>query len=167
MSRFLPTESVDSIFDIDVQKLKDMGKKGFLFDIDNTLATYDMAVPDDKTKKWIKDLQDIGFGIYLISNNNEKRVKPFAESINAGYIAKALKPRTKPIRQVCEKMGISVDEAVLVGDQLFTDIWGGSRIGMYTILVKPISSEVEHWFVRFKRIFERMIMRRMNKKQRG
>lgn len=164
MSRFLPTEFVDSIFDIDVEKLKDMGKKGFLFDIDNTLATYAMAVPDAKTKEWIRGLQSMGFSIYLISNNNEKRVKPFAESIDAGYIAKALKPRTKPIKQVCDKMGITVDEAVLVGDQLFTDIWGGSRMGMYTILVKPISSEIEHWFVKFKRIFERMIMKRMNKK---
>ena len=166
MSRFLPTEFVDSIFDIDVEKLKSMGKKGFLFDIDNTLATYAMAVPDEKTKKWIRGLQDMGFKVYLISNNNEKRVKPFAESIDAGYIAKALKPRIKPIRQVCDKMGITLDEAVLVGDQLFTDIWGGSRIGMHTILVKPIS-EVEHGFVKFKRIFERLIMKRWNKKNRG
>lgn len=167
MSRFLPTEFVDSIFDIDVEKLKNTGKKGFLFDIDNTLATYAMAVPDDRTKEWIRGLQDMGFSIYLISNNNEKRVKPFAESINAGYVAKALKPKTKPIRQVCEKMGITVDEAVLVGDQLFTDIWGGSRIGMHTILVKPICAESDHWFVKFKRFFERLIMKRMNKKQRG
>ncbi len=163
MSRFLPTEFVDSIFEIDLEKLKSIGKKGFLFDIDNTLATYAMAVPDEKTMEWIGRLHELGFGVYLISNNNERRVKPFAESINAGYIAKALKPRIKPIRQACANMGISVDEAVLVGDQLFTDIWGGSRIGMHTILVKPIS-DVEHWFVRFKRKFEKLIMKRLNKK---
>lgn len=165
MSRFLPTESVDSIFDIDLERLKGIGKKGFLFDIDNTLATYAMAVPDEKTKEWIKKLQGMGFGVYLISNNNEKRVKPFAESIDAGYIAKALKPKSEPIIRACSNMGITVDEGVLVGDQLFTDIWGGSRIGMYTILVKPICAESDHWFVKFKRIFERMIMRRMNKKR--
>lgn len=167
MSRFLPTEFVDSVFDIDVEKLKNMGKKGFLFDIDNTLATYAMPVPDEKTCKWIQGLRDAGFGVYVISNNNEKRVKPFAESIDAGYIAKALKPRSKPIKHACAEMGISIDEAVLVGDQLFTDIWGGSRIGMHTILVKPISSEIEHWFVRFKRKFERLIMKRWNKENRG
>ena len=165
MSRFLPTESVNSIFDIDLEKLKNMGKKGFLFDIDNTLATYSMAVPDEKTKEWIRRLQHMGFGVYLISNNNEKRVKPFAESIEAGYIAKALKPKSAPIIKACENMGITIDEGVLVGDQLFTDIWGGSRIGMHTVLVKPICPENDHWFVKFKRIFERMIMRRMNKKR--
>ncbi len=162
-SRFLPTEFVDTVFDIDIEKLKEKGIKGFLFDIDNTLATYAMPVPDERTADWLKGLQSMGFGIYLISNNDEARVKPFAESVGVGYIAKALKPRRTPILKACSKMGITTDEAVLVGDQLFTDIWGGSRMGMHTILVKPIS-DVEDWFVRFKRIFERMLMKRMKKK---
>ncbi len=166
MSRFLPTECVDTVFDIDVEKLKAKGIKAFLFDIDNTLATYAMPVPDEKTRNWVGELRDKGFKVYVISNNNEKRVKLFAESIEAGYIAKALKPRSKPIKRACAEMGISIDEAVLVGDQLFTDIWGGSRLGMHTILVKPIS-EVEHGFVKFKRKLERLVMKRWNKKNRG
>lgn len=161
-SRFLPTEFADSVYEIDLEKLKNMGKKGFLFDIDNTLVTYGTALPDQRLSEWLKEVQDMGFGIYLISNNNEDRVKPFAESIGAGYIAKALKPRRGPIRQACSEMGITIDQAVLVGDQLFTDIWGGSRMGMHTILVNPIS-DVEDSFVRFKRRFERIILRGMNK----
>lgn len=163
MSRFLPTEFADSVYDIDVEKLKKMGKKGFLFDIDNTLVTYATPLPDEKVINWVNGLKENGFGVYLISNNHEERVKPFAEKLGAGYIFDALKPRRAPILKACEEMGIRVDEAVLVGDQLFTDIWGGSRMGMHTILVKPIS-EVEDSFVRFKRKLERIVMKNWKKK---
>ena len=163
MSRFLPTEFVDSVYDIDISKLKEKGIKGFLFDIDNTLVTYAMPLPDQKVTDWLNGLKKAGFGIYLISNNKEYRVKPFAEKLGVGYIAKALKPRRKPILKACREMGITIDEAVLVGDQLFTDIWGGSRMGMHTILVKPIS-EVEDSFVKFKRKLERIVMKNWKKK---
>ena len=44
-----PTIFVDTVFDIDLKKLKDNGIKAFIFDIDNTLAPYADAVPDEKT----------------------------------------------------------------------------------------------------------------------
>ena len=155
---FLPEVFVDTVFDIDLQDLSQNGVKAFIFDIDNTLATYAMPLPDEKTAERIKMLKDKGFGVFFASNNDEERVKTFAESVDVPYKAKALKPLGKYLKKACKLMGVSPGETALVGDQLFTDIWGGNWLRMYTILVNPIS-EVEDSFVRFKRRFEKMILK--------
>lgn len=157
---FLPKTFVDTVFDIDIQKLKAEGVKAFIFDIDNTLATYAMPVPDEKTTLWIKGLKDEGFGVYLLSNNNVKRVKTFAESVDTEYFARALKPCSHFLKRACRNMGVSPKETALVGDQLFTDVWGGNYLKMHTVLVNPIS-KVEDGFVKFKRRFERAILKNM------
>ncbi len=157
---FLPKTFVNTVFDIDIQKLKNEGVKAFIFDIDNTLATYAMPIPDERTALWIKGLKDAGFGVYLISNNNSKRVKTFAESVDTEYFARALKPCSYFLKKACSNMGVLPKETALVGDQLFTDVWGGNYLKMNTILVNPIS-EVEDGFVKFKRKFERAILKNM------
>lgn len=157
---FLPKMLVDTVFDIDVQELKGKGVKAFIFDIDNTLATYEMSVPDEKTAQWLKELKDSGFSVYLISNNNRSRVQTFAESVDMGYFARALKPFSYFLKKACRNMGVLPKETALVGDQLFTDVWGGNYLKMHTVLVKPIS-EVEDGFVKFKRRFERKILKNL------
>lgn len=157
---FVPKTFVDSVFDINTELLREMGIKAFMFDIDNTLATYAMPVPDEKTALWLRNLQTEGFGVCFASNNSEKRVKLFAESVGIPYISRAMKPLKTRLMRACREMGVSPKETALVGDQLFTDICGGNSMGMHTILVKPIS-EVEDGFVRLKRGFERRIMKKM------
>ena len=36
------------------------------------------------------------------------------------------------------RMGAAPEETAIVGDQIFTDIWGGNRAGVLTLLVHPI-----------------------------
>ncbi len=155
-----PTIFVDTVFDIDLKKLKDSGIKAFIFDIDNTLARYADPIPDEKTIVWLKQLQDMGFGVFFASNNKLGRVKRFAESVGIPYKARAMKPLGVYLKRACLSMGVTPNETALVGDQLFTDVWGGNWLKMYTILVKPIS-EVEDGFVKFKRRFERRILEKM------
>lgn len=163
MSKMLhPTIFVDSVFDIDLEDLKKRGIKAFIFDIDNTLAPYALSVPDEKTAAWLNELGEKGFKVFFASNNTEERVRRFAHSVNLPYKARAMKPLSRFIREACRYMEVSLRETALVGDQLFTDIWGGNWLKMYTVLVKPISDE-EGKFVKFKRIFERRILKNMNK----
>ena len=161
-SIFLPDIFLDTVFDIDTEELKKNGIKAFVFDIDNTLATYAMPVADERTADWVKTLKEEGFGVFIVSNNDRQRVKVFSENIGVPYFGKALKPLNFYLKKACKKMGVSPKEVALVGDQLFTDIWGGNLFGMTTILVKPIS-EVEDGFVRFKRRFERQILKKIKK----
>ncbi len=161
-SIFLPDIFVNTVFDIDLNKLKAEGIKAFIFDIDNTLATYAMPVADKKTAVWVDELKKDGFKVFIASNNDKERVRIFAENISVPYFGKALKPLGFYLRRACRIMGVKPKEAALVGDQLFTDIWGGNLLNMKTVLVKPIS-EVEDGFVRFKRQFERLILKNMER----
>ncbi len=158
----LPDIYAETVFDMDTDALKKAGIKAFIFDIDNTLATYAMPVADDKTKAWLKGLAEDGFGLYIVSNNDHARVEGFANDVQIPCFAKALKPLGINLKKACRNMGVKPKEAALVGDQLFTDIWGGNLMGMTTVLVKPIS-EVEDGFVKFKRRFERRILKKIGK----
>ena len=159
-SVFLPDIFVDTVFDMDLEDLKSKKIKAFIFDIDNTLATYAMPVADEKTAAWVKKLKADGFKIFIVSNNDKERVRIFSENIDVPYFGKALKPLGIFLRRACKSMGVTPKETALVGDQLFTDVWGGNLLNMTTVLVKPIS-EVEDGFVKFKPQFERRILKNM------
>lgn len=81
----------------------------------------------------------------------------FAEAVGSAYIANAHKPSTGNYLKACEVMGISRDEAVFVGDQLFTDVYGAKRSGIYQILVKPIHPKEEIQIV-LKRKLEKIVL---------
>lgn len=162
LKRFLPRIFVDTVYDIDLVQMKNEGVKAFIFDIDNTIATYAMPLPDEKSRKWLGELADMGFKLYFVSNNNVERVRKFAESVDIPYIGKALKPMKRNLKRACLDMGVLPSETALVGDQLFTDMWGGNRMKMLTVLVEPIS-QAEDSFVKFKRNFEKWVLKNYSK----
>lgn len=157
-SSFLPDIFLDNIYEINIENPKIQGIKAFVFDIDNTLVTYSTAVADEKLKDWISELKARGNKLFLASNNSEERVKLFANSIECEYIPNACKPLGFKIKKQLKKLGIKPSEAILVGDQLFTDVWCAKIMGMSSILVKPISDK-EGWFIKFKRNIERWILK--------
>lgn len=158
---FLPDIFADSVFDIDIDLLAKNGIRAVVFDIDNTLAPYSMPTVDEKTYEWLKMLRKTGFDIYFVSNNKKARVKRFAQSAGIPYAARAFKPCKGQLLRACRKMGVKPSEAALVGDQVFTDVCGGNRLDMFTVLVKPISVS-EDWFVRLKRGFEARLLAKMS-----
>ncbi len=137
-----PTYYYSSAYSVPYRKLYDEGKRGILFDVDNTLVEHG-APADERSVELIKMLKDIGFGVCFISNNKEPRVKNFNEPMGATYIFKAGKPGKKGYLDACEKLGITPAEACFVGDQIFTDIWGANRAGITSFLVKRIAFHEE------------------------
>ncbi len=146
-----------SIYEIDLDKLKAMGIKGFIFDVDNTIVPYDTAYAPSEVRAWFEKIGAMGFASYIASNNKEGRVTAFAKDLGVPYLPKAKKPLTKNLKKICGEMGLRPEETAMVGDQLFTDMLGGNMAGMFTILIEQISPN-EGKFIRFKRIFERMIL---------
>ena len=41
------------------------------------------------------------------------------------------------------KMGTDRGTTLFVGDQLFTDVWGARRVGIFSILTRPIDKKEE------------------------
>lgn len=154
--KFYPKKIVRSVYYINFKRYYKMGYRGILFDIDNTLVPHGHKA-DEKAVNFFKKLKDIGFSFCLISNNKEERVKPFADMVGAPYIFDAHKPATKSYNEAMEIMGTDIEETIFVGDQVFTDVFGGNRANLYTILVRPIHPKEEIQIV-LKRYLEKIVM---------
>ena len=154
--RFFPDEYLDSTYTIDFKKLYDRGYRGILFDIDNTLVPHG-APADKRAVQLFRKLRGLGFSCCLVSNNKKKRVEPFAKAVGAGYIEMAAKPSRKGYEKAMENLGTNRGNSVFIGDQLFTDIWGANRLGIQTVLVRPINPKEEIQIV-LKRNLEKPVL---------
>ena len=156
LQRFYPREYVDSTYSIDFEALYRQGYRGILFDIDNTLVPHD-APADERSVALFDRLHAIGFATCLISNNKEPRVTPFAEAMQTTYVYKAGKPSRKGYQEGMRRMGTNLTNTLFVGDQLFTDVYGANRTGLYSILVKPMNPKEEIQIV-LKRYLEKIVL---------
>ena len=154
--RFFPDQYVASTYVIDFEKLYEEGVRGLIFDIDNTLVPHG-APADERAKALFARLKAIGFRCCLISNNQKPRVEMFDKDIQVDYVYNAHKPSTKNYRKAMEIMGTDETNSVFIGDQLFTDVWGANRTGLYSILVKPINPKEEIQIV-LKRYLEAVVL---------
>jgi len=154
--RFYPDEYTASAYVVPYERLYEEGYRAIIFDIDNTLVPHGEAA-DQRAKKLFARLKEMGFSCCLLSNNKELRVKKFNEEIQVEYIFDAHKPSTGNYVQAMHKMGSSLQNTVFIGDQLFTDVWGAKRTGIYNILVKPIHPREEIQIV-LKRYLERVVL---------
>jgi len=148
-----PKAEYKSTFDIPFERLYKQGVRGVIFDIDNTLVLHD-APADNKSKELFSKLRGIGFKTAIISNNEEPRVKEFSKAVgNTVYVYHANKPKKEGYLKAIEMMGLKPSEVIFVGDQLFTDIAGANRAGVFSILVGRLGPE-KYFHIILKRILE-------------
>ena len=162
MDMFVPDIYAQSIYTIDYKKLKKRGIKCLLFDLNNTLASYEVDYPDDKLREKMFELGK-NFRLIIVSNSNKNRLRPFKEKLNLDTSFSSKKPLTKKLKKILNLYNLKDIEVAMIGDSLLTDIWGGNKMNFSTILVNPISEE-EPFHVRLVRIFERKIIKKLNKK---
>ena len=155
MSNFYPDRYYDKKWDVPFKELYDEGYRGVIFDIDNTLVPHN-APADDDAIRFIRMLKGIGYKICLLSNNKEQRVASFNEPLDVLYIYKANKPSRKGYRSAMDKMGTDENSTVFVGDQIYTDVWGAKRAGIFSVLLDPINPKEEIQII-LKRIPEKYI----------
>lgn len=151
-----PSIRLDSVYQVDFEKYYNDGYRGIIFDIDNTLVPHG-APATEEAIQFFKRLREIGYKTMLLSNNKEPRVKSFAEQVGSTYIFKADKPSRKGYQKAMEVMETAKDTTLFVGDQLFTDVWGANRTGIYSILTKPINPKEEIQIV-LKRRLEAIVL---------
>ena len=145
-----------SAYEIPYKKLYDSGIRGVIFDIDNTLVPHG-APADQRALSLFADFHRMGMKTCLLSNNKEPRVASFAAQVDSPYIYKGGKPSVKGYQESMKKMGTTVSDTIFVGDQLFTDVYGANRTGLYSYLVKPIHPKEEIQIV-LKRYLEAIVL---------
>lgn len=158
LKRFFPSDNADSIYNISYESLAERKIAGLIFDVDNTLVPYDVPHPTDEVVALFARLRGMGFKIALLSNNNGERLSLFNEKLRVTAVPKAGKPGSGGVEKALSEMGTSAENTVLIGDQVFTDIWCANRCDIYSILVKPIS-EREEFFIKPKRFLEGFVLR--------
>ncbi|GHH97078.1 YqeG family HAD IIIA-type phosphatase [Neobacillus kokaensis] len=163
LKQFLPNEHFKSVLEISPEQLKARGIKGIITDLDNTLVEWDRPSATPQLVQWFEDIKKQNILVTIVSNNNEQRVKAFADPLNIPFIFRARKPLSRAFNQALGQMGIKKEEAVVIGDQLLTDVLGGNRSGFQTILVVPVA-QTDGLATKFNRFVERRIMNWFRKK---
>lgn len=157
LEQFYPRLYLDSAYEVPYGDFRAKGYRGVIFDIDNTLVPHD-APADARAVELFERLRALGMSTCLLSNNKEPRVKSFAGQVGSLYLYKGGKPARRGYLAAMERMGTGRENTLFVGDQLFTDVWGANRAGIYSILVKPINPREEIQIV-LKRYLEKPVLR--------
>lgn len=166
MLRFLiPDDRIESVLELDVDRLRTLGIDALLLDVDCTLKDYRATEARPEVVAWLESLRAAGIGICLVSNGRGGRIGRFAEKYGLPFVGKACKPLPFGCLRAMRKMGFNPKRTAMVGDQLFADIMAGRLAGLRTFLVTPIQPEEEPWFTRFKRPFERRLLHWLDKRR--
>ncbi len=138
-SPLLADQVCPSIFDLSGPALARRGIVLLLADLDNTLSPYGQALPSDAVRAWNEGLRAAGVSLFVLSNNRHAdRPRVYCEALGIPFLGHAGKPGTEGFFRAMERMGAAPGQTALVGDQVFTDVLGGNRAGVTTILVEPI-----------------------------
>ncbi|AEH23927.1 2-haloalkanoic acid dehalogenase-like hydrolase [Pyrococcus yayanosii CH1] len=106
----------------------------------NTKFAYLREVPG--ARKTLLRLREAGYRLGIITDGNpikqwEKILRldlgDFFEHVIISDFAGVRKPHPKIFRKALKAFGVKPEEAVMVGDRLYSDIYGAKRVGMMTV----------------------------------
>ena len=159
-----PNAHFNNVREITIDFLQNNKINALILDVDNTLIDYDRNLSQD-TVEWAENLKKNKIKLYILSNTNkQEKVKEVAKKLQVEYIYFAKKPLKTGFRKVQRILNEESVNIGVVGDQIFTDVVGGNRCKMFTILVEPIA-EKDIWITLIKRPIENAIKKRYMKKQ--
>ena len=162
--KIYPDAYFSNVQEITIQFLMKNKIKALILDVDNTLIDYYKNL-SEHVIKWAHDLQGQGIKMYILSNTNKKeKVEKVANKLEIKYKNFAKKPSKKGFKQVQKELNLRPESIGVVGDQIFTDIIGGNRVQMFTILVDPVTPK-DYWYTAWKRPIENIVKRKIKKSQ--
>lgn len=150
---------------IDLELLYNLGIRGIILDVDNTLIDYKRIMPEG-IKEWVKCAESKGFKICILSNSNKKeKISHVAMTLNLKYLMCAQKPFKNGFKKALNLLNVPAEKCVAIGDQIFTDVIGANNMKINSIYVEPIN-EKEYWYTKWKRPIEKIILNNYKKKVR-
>lgn len=153
---------VDTLLDIPLEELEKAGIRAFILDLDNTITEWNSHDLRLEVEAWFSAIKQQGFKACILSNNGEQRILQIAKRLDIPFIHRARKPLRGSFLRAVALMQVKPAEAAVIGDQIFTDILGGNRSGLYTILVKPLAKR-EFYGTKFSRVMEFFVLHRFNR----
>ena len=164
LTRYIPDFYAQNIFDVPVSFFKEHNIKIILSDLDNTLDSYKILIASSRVVELKNKLNENNIELVLISNNKEKRIKPYATRLGVKYLYSSRKPKEKRIIKFIEKNGFSKENILMVGDQLMTDVLASKRVKVKMLLTEPIAKE-DQPCTRINRIRDKFVRKKLKKRQ--
>ena len=157
-----PKAYLNNVQEITIQFLLENKIKALILDVDNTLIDYYKNLSKDVID-WAHRLQGQGIKMYILSNTNKKeKVETVANKLEIPYRLFARKPSKSGFLKIQKEINVEPENIGVVGDQIFTDVIGGNRCKMYTILVDPVTPK-DYWYTAWKRPLENKIKQKFKK----
>lgn len=153
-----PNEAFKDVYSIDYERLIKAGFDTFVFDYDNTLSPW-KTPPSNEVVRLLNSLAERGVMVIIASNGKRERLERFKRFFGDKIvvIGSARKPMGGRVKRLLKKLGRDPNRTVVIGDQLFTDVFMGSLIKAYTIKVEPIDEDREFLTTRFLRRLEKIV----------
>ena len=161
--KFVPEYYFKTFNEASADFLTSIGVKGIVLDVDNTLEPYENPLPGDHVKQWLTELKEQGISAAIVSNNGGERINLFNSELGLPAYYKAKKPFKKNVLNAMKDMGTDKSNTILMGDQVFTDVWAAHNTGIRAILVPPIKDKTDV-FTKFKRLLEKPILKKYKKR---
>lgn len=164
MINLKPEYFIDTIYDIDFNILRRDGINTLLLDIDNTLVPFKTMIPENSVVEWINLVKKEGFKICLVSNAYPRRAQIIAAKLELPVIYMAKKPFKKGVVDSLQLINSINNEAIMVGDQIFTDVFAARLAGVRSILVEPMTTS-DFFMTKIYRVFEYFVKRNLKKEK--
>lgn len=149
------------ITDIDLDQLFAAGIRALILDLDSTLVAPRSGALTNDVADWLAAAKS-RFKMAVLSNNLKGAyVKAIAEILQIPVLGSAVKPRRSGFLKTAKLLDVTPDKVAVVGDRPLTDILGGMRAGMRTILVQPLKTMNEPAWIRYIRKLERLAVRKV------
>lgn len=127
-------------------RLKELGVRLLLSDLDFTLAPKSVTRPDETLRTWIGELQAAGITVMIVSNNRSgHRVTEFCGDLGIDFQGHAGKPSPRGLLAAMERAGAAPEETAMLGDKLLTDVLAARRAGVLSLMVEPLGGAVTAW----------------------
>ena len=153
-----PDLYLPSLLDLDPAWLVRRGVKALISDLDNTMAAWKNGYPDSACVSFFDRVKAKGIACCILSNAPAWRVRKAAEILDIPGVPNAGKPRRAAFHRALQVLGTTARETCVVGDQIFTDVWGAKRSGLMTVLVVPFGTREFIW-TKLVRHVERAVLR--------
>jgi HAD superfamily phosphatase (TIGR01668 family) len=139
-SGFCPTWTAAAVTRIDPAFFTERGIRAVILDLDNTLVPWRSDVVSEEIGGWVRRMRDAGLSLCLLSNTHRPgRLSRLSQTLGIEYVPRSSKPRRAGFLRAMAMLNASPGETAVIGDQVMTDIWGGNRCGLMTVLVDRLS----------------------------
>ena len=155
----MPKLCVPSLYSVDPLHLSERGIRGVMLDLDNTILPWNSFGLSGEALYWFEEMRINNISVCLVSNANPKRIERALHPLDLPYVARAKKPFLKGFRKGMRLLGIRPHECAMIGDQIFTDVLGANRLGVFSIFIQQDNLIEQRWMKGVRKV-ERWILRR-------